>query len=55
MTTVERGRLTILQVTTKGLTAKQWLVIAFLILLAAVIAWEVVQDFNLDERLLRSS
>jgi hypothetical protein len=31
-----------------GLTARQWLVIAFVILLAAVIAWEVVQDLSVQ-------
>jgi hypothetical protein len=38
-----------------GLTVTQWLVIALMILLAAVIGWEIVQDFKLDQRLLRST
>src|SRR5262245_34046570 len=36
-----------------GLTATQWLLIAFFILLAAVIAFEVMQDLAVNQRSTR--
>jgi hypothetical protein len=38
-----------------GLKVAQWLLIGFFILLAAVLAREVIQDFKLDQRLRRGS
>jgi hypothetical protein len=38
---------------TKKLTAAQWLVIAFMILLAAVIVWEAAQDLIADREIIR--
>jgi hypothetical protein len=38
---------------THGLTATQWLLIAFFILLAGVIVWEAVQDLVVNQRMMR--
>jgi hypothetical protein len=38
-----------------GLTATQWLLIAFFILLATVIAFEVMQDLAVNQRSMRAS
>jgi hypothetical protein len=37
----------------KGLTTTQWLVIAFIILLAAVLIWEAAQDLIADRQIMR--
>jgi 4-hydroxybenzoate polyprenyltransferase len=37
----------------KGFTAAQWLVIAFIALLAAVIVWEAGHDLARDRQIMR--
>jgi len=37
----------------KGLTATRWLLIAFMILLAAVIAWEAYHDLVVSQHMMR--